>query len=254
MKARSTRNATLYVLPLLLAACGGGGGGEDTSPAGPTAEGVYGGTLTDSTASAFQMVVLEDGTYWALYGENFGGFLLVSGFVQGSGSSSNGSFSGSARDFGYAPALTGSVSAQYTATPSIVGTVTSGGHVLKFNGGAIANSGYVYAKPALLADISGSWSLGLTNGETLPITVSSTGNIVGTSSAGCRITATATPRASGKNIFNIALTFGSPPCALAGQSASGVAITYPLSGGGNQLGVAVIDSSQSFGLAGFAQR
>lgn len=242
-------------MPMLLAACGGGGGGGgDSAPAGPTAEGVYGGTLSGSTSSEFQMVVLEDGSYWAIYGTTSANVLYVRGFMQGSGNSNNGTFTGNARDFGFAPAATGSVTAQYTATPTIVGAVTTGTQVVNFNGGAVADSTYVYAKPASLTDIAGSWFLGLSNGEALPITVSSTGAITGTSSAGCRITATATPRASGKNIFNLTLTFGAAPCALPGQTASGIAITYPLTSGGSQLGVAVIDSTQAFGLAGFANR
>lgn len=245
------RSATC-AFPLLLAACGGG---SDSGSAGPPAEGVYGGSLSgNTTASAFQMVVLEDGSYWALYGANSANVFVVSGFVQGLGSSNNGSFSGDSRDFGFLPAAAGSVSAQYTATPTIVGAITTGTRVVNFNGGAIANSAYVYAKPALLTDITGSWSLKLSNGETLPITVSSTGAITGTSSGGCRITATAIPRPSGKNIFNVALTFGAAPCALPGQSANGIAITYPLSTGGDQLGVAVIDSARALGLVGFAKR
>ena len=200
------------------------------------------------------MVVLEDGSYWALYGTNSTNVLLVRGFVQGTGTSTNGTFAGNSRDFGFLPSAAGSVTAQYTSTPTIVGTITTGTQVVSFNGGAIANSNYVYAKSASSSDISGSWFLGLTNGETLPITVSGAGAIVGTSSGGCQINGTATPRPSGKNIFNVALTFGPAPCALPGQSASGIAITYPLSSGAHQLGVAVVDTSRSAGLAGFAQR
>jgi hypothetical protein len=41
---------------------------------------------------------------------------------------------------------------------------------------------------------------------------------------------------------------------LPGQVANGIGIVYPLSIGGHQLGVAVIDSSRSHGIVGFARR
>ena len=198
--------------------------------------------------------MLEDGSYWALYGVNSSNTFFVSGFVQGFGTSNNGSYSGDSRDFGFSPAATGTVSAQYTLNPSIVGTITTGNRVVNFNGGAIANSAYVYSRAAAVSEIVGTWSLQLSNGETLPITISNAGSVVGVSSRGCRITATATPRPSGKNIFNVALTFGAAPCLLAGQPANGIAIVYPIAAGGTQLGVAVIDASRSNGLVGFARR
>lgn len=246
---------------LALSACGGGGGGDagpastQPTPTTASAEGVYGGTLSGNTgASAFDLIVLDDGTYWALYGSTAANALVVSGFVQGHGTSNSGSFTGDAKDFGVVPALGGTVSAQYTVSPSINGSITTGARAVTFTGGAVPNSTYVYAKPAALGDIAGSWTLQLSEGETLPITVTGTGAITGVASGGCHITATATPRASGKNIFDISLTYGPVPCSLNGQVSTGIAIVYPLSTGGSQLGLAVVDSTRSFGLVGVATR
>jgi hypothetical protein len=40
-----------------------------------------------------------------------------------------------------------------------------------------------------------------------------------------------TPQPSGKNVFNVPLNFGVSPCALPGQTASGVGVSYPLASG-----------------------
>ena len=102
-----------------LAGCGGGGGDSQSPKPGPSAEGVYGGTLTGSTSTAFQLLVLENGDLWSLYGTQTPTQFSVSGFVQGSGTSNNGSFTSSnARDFGVTPAVTGTTTATYDATAS----------------------------------------------------------------------------------------------------------------------------------------
>ncbi|MEY4765555.1 MAG: hypothetical protein RI907_2228, partial [Pseudomonadota bacterium] len=115
-----------------LVACGGGGGGDSNS-AQPTslamdaaAEGVYGGTLSGSTGSDFQMLVLEDGTIWALYGVQTASAFSVYGFVQGNGTFSGGKFSSSnIKDFGLSPAIAGTASGTYTAARTITGSVVT---------------------------------------------------------------------------------------------------------------------------------
>jgi hypothetical protein len=86
------------------------------------------------------------------------------------------------------------------------------------------------------------------------VTISTAGAISGTS-AGCLFTGTATPRASGKNIFNVSITFGAAPCALAGQTATGIAIDYAITGTNQtQLIVAVQDSTKQYGSMFFARK
>lgn len=131
-KARSAVVAALAA-STLHAACGGGGDGEPAT--GPSAEGVYGGTLTGSTSSAFEMLVLEN-----------------------------------------------------------------------------------YDTPAMLSAISGSWSITELSGEDLALTVASSGAFTAASSLGCNFSGTVRPRASGKNVYNVALTFGPAPCELTGQA------------------------------------
>ncbi|PJC23139.1 MAG: hypothetical protein CO065_00295, partial [Comamonadaceae bacterium CG_4_9_14_0_8_um_filter_57_21] len=109
-----------------LVACGGGGGdspaGSGTPTVGSTAptatattgqaQGFYAGNFVFSgTPRQFQLAILENDEYWALYGlANAGGGLTVFGFIQGQGTTTNGTFTSSnLRDFGVTPAAAGSL-------------------------------------------------------------------------------------------------------------------------------------------------
>lgn len=252
---RAVASVVGLIAATALTACGGGGG-DSSASTGPTAEGVYGGTLTGSTSNAFNLLVLENGEFWAMYGTNTSNTLYVRGFVQGSGTSSNGVFSSTnAKDFGFTPALAGTVNATYNATtPSISGTVASSQGSVGFSGGTIAGSLYTYNTPASLSTISGSWSLTSLTGEGISLSVATNGAFTATSSGGCSMSGTVAPRASGKNVFNLSLTFGAAPCALSGQTASGIAVAYPLSSGGTQLVIGAVDSTRTYGAAAFGTR
>lgn len=233
---------------ILVTACGGGGG---SSPApGPSAEGVYGGALTGSTSNtAFNLLVLENGEFWTLYGVQTATVFGVTGFAQGTGTSANGSFSSSnAKDFGYAPALAGSLTATYNATAkTITGTATAGTGTVGFSGGPITGSLYNYDTAASLTTITGAWTTTSLTGETVALNVAANGTYTAAGSSGCNFSGTVTPRASGKNVFNVSLTFGAAPCALAGQNGTGIAIAYPLTGGLTQLLIAATDSTRTYG-------
>ncbi len=252
---RPTKRLTILASSLLLIA-GCGGGGDSPATTVPTAEGVYGGTLTGSTSNAFQMLVLENGDYWTMYGTSTSTIFFVNGFVQGSGASSNGTFSSSnARDFGFAPAVSGSVSATYNAsTPSISGTVSAPAGTVGFSGGAIAGSLYNYNTPASVSSISGAWALTELAGSRLALNIAASGAFTASSSDGCNFSGTVTPRPSGKNVFNVALTFGPAPCGLPGQAATGIAVAYPLSSGATQLVVAAVDGPRTYGAAAVGTR
>lgn len=242
-----------------LVGCGGGGGDAGASgsggSAGPTAEGVYGGTITGGTSNAFQMLILENGEYWAMYGTRTSSAFFVAGFIQGSGSSNNGTFtSSSARDFGVAPSVPGSVNATYTTDPTISGTVSGAQGSVSFSGGAIAGSLYNYNTPATLASVTGSWSLTELTGEGLALTVAANGTFTAASTRGCNFGGTLAVRPSGKNVFNVALTFGGAPCALPGTAATGIAVAYPLANGTTQLLVAVTDGTRAYGAAAVGSR
>ena len=215
-----------------LGACGGGGG-DSTSPApsATKAEGVYSGTLTGSTSSAFKLLVLENDEYWGVYGADSASAFLVAGFIQGQGTSNNGSFTSSnLKDFGTAPPASGTLTATYVVNTSISGTAVAPAGTVTFSGTPITSSTYNYNAPADLANIAGTWSLTALDLSNVALTVATTGAFTG-SSGGCSFTGTFTPRTSGKNVFNFTLTFGAAPCALPNQTGTGIALSYLLSNG-----------------------
>jgi len=242
----------------LLAGCGGGGGGSTPVAVTTTgtAEGVYSGTSTGGTSPAFTMLVLENGDYWTLYGTRSGSNLSVAGIIQGTGTSNNGSFTSSnAKDFGSVPAISATASATYNATAqTITGTFTAPTATISFSGGPVAGSLFNYATPATLSSLSGVWTTTSTSGETITVTVASVGTFTALGTSGCRFTGTATPRASGKNVFNTSMTFGPAPCGLPNQTASGIAVVYPLTSSQTQVIFAQVDSARAYGSAAFGTR
>ena len=241
----------------ILSACGGGGGDSATTgTTTATAEGVYGGNLTGSASSNFQMLVLENDEVWTMYGTQTASQFLVAGFVQGNGTSNNGAYTSSnVRDFGFNPALAGTASATYNAsTKTIAGSFVAGGSTVSFNGGPISDSLYVYNTPAVVSSVAGLWSLTSLTGEGISLTVATTGTFTARSTLGCSFSGSLTPRPSGRNVFNLSITFGASPCALANQAATGIAIAYPLASGRNQLIVAGYNSARTVGTAAFGTR
>lgn len=228
------------VLAAALAACGGG----DTEA---TAEGAYQGT-TD-LGFAFEAVILDDGSIWALYGIYSGSAIQVAGFVAGAGSSSGGTTytAPTVQDYGQVPAVNGTLSAQFLAGQSIRGTITASAGTETFDATVIPPSQYNYAAPARIADIAGAWSLTGTDGSPVALTIDAQGNVSGTSQ-GCAFAGTAMPRPYGRNVFNVSLTYGGAPCALPGQTTTGIGIHSAVSGTTqHQLIVAVVDSAHTRG-------
>lgn len=237
----------------LLTACGGGGSGTT----GPTAEGVYGGTLTGATSPDFLMLVLETGEVWATYGTRTSANFSVSAFVQGFGSSSSGIYtSPDVRDFGTLPATNGQASASYNATArTITGTISLPTGNVGFRGGPIAGSAYNYDTPAALSLVTGTWTLASLSGDSVAFTVQPSGLFAATATpSGCTFNGALSPRSSGKNVFNVVMNFGPAPCALANQQATGIALAYPLANGTTQFLMAGYNNTRTVGTAAFGVR
>ena len=202
------------------------------------------------------MLVLENDEFWSLYGTQSPSLFAVAGFLQGNGTSNNGTYASSnARDFGFNPALAGTANATYNATAkTIVGSVVAPAGTVTFNGGPIAGSLYNYNTPALLSSVAGNWALTASTGEGISLNISSTGSFTATSVGGCSFAGNMVPRPSGKNVFNVSLTFGPFPCLLAGQPTSGIALVYPLSTGSTQMIFAATNTARSSGTAAFGIR
>jgi hypothetical protein len=241
---------------LALAACGGGDSAQEAASRGASPEGVYAGTLTGAGSSAFQMVILENGELWALYGTQAASTFFVRGLIQGAGTWDQGTYTvADVRDFGVTPPLSGRLTGAFDAKAgTISGSTNAGKTTVSFSGGPIPGSLYRYDTAATLSSVVGGWTLTDIAGEAIGLTVGSDGRFTGVSVQGCTLSGTLSPRRSGRNVFDLSLTFGPAPCLLPGQAASGIALMTPLASGGSQLIAAAVDGTRSVGTAAFGTR
>ncbi|NBR25939.1 MAG: hypothetical protein EBU08_19585 [Micrococcales bacterium] len=236
-----------------LVGCGGGGdSGGTTSTPQVSAEGVWQGTT--STGYTINLVALENNEIWTVFGNLTPTALLVVGFDKVNGTTIGNVFEGTGREYyNNGTTAAGTVKATITQNTLINGTVSSSIGSASFSTTPIPTSNFDYNKRAQITDISGSWTGTLLNGATSVVSISSTGSITG-SSVGCSFSGTATPRASGKNIFNTTITFGNLPCTLANQTVSGIALSYLTNTGKTQLIVGLTDPSNTRGTMFLALR
>lgn len=238
------------VITLVLTACGGGGGGGSSTNV--PIEGVWTGTTSNNYT--INLLVLENNEVWNMFGTTSGNNLLVSGFDQGSGSVNGSSVNGSLKEYlnGSAPyAVT--IAGTAVAGTSIKGSLAYSGGSGTFSVAPIPVSSFNYDQAAKISDVQGTWTGLMLNGRSAIVTIGSTGTLSG-SNNGCLFNGTATPRSSGKNVLNISVTFGAAPCALPGQTMTGIALSYKTITNQTQLIVAAVDASKSNGTAFLALR
>jgi hypothetical protein len=239
-------------LSALLAACGGGS-------SVPSAEGAWAGT--DSWGSTFNKLVLENGDIYSLYGVVKSGVFNVQGFEQGRSTLTGDKLNASITEYSRNPPITGTLTATLVTDKSLTGTIsnTAGTASGTFSATPLSKkyASYDYNTKAVLSDVAGSWSGNVLDGSAATVTISAAGAITG-SSQGCNFTGTTMPRSSGKNVFNINLSFasiaGASPCPIAGTSVAGIALDYDMGNGKRQLLAAMQDSGKKLGYLFFAQR
>lgn len=259
----------LCILAASLAACGGGGGDDNgttptpvTTTPTPTptptptvaaAEGAYIGTF--GNGREHDTVVLENDQFYTIYGRTVSAGFAVEGFLQGNGKSNNGSFSATdvvdSTTTTILPAAT--LTATYSPGASLNGTLVEGGTSVSFTSAGISTSVFNYGAAPSLASLAGTWQLTSLRGTSNTFTVASTGAFTAVSGS-CSFAGTFAPRASGKNIFDVNMTFGGAPCTLAGLSIKGIAISYLLTNGQRQLIVAGLDAGRTNSAAFFGVR
>lgn len=212
---RNLKVLALAAAVITLTACGGGGGAA-LAVANVSSEGFW--TGVSSSGVTVNVAILENGETWGVYTQ---GNTLV-GAVYGTSSSSGNAVSGSGQEFdlGTRKVTAGTYSGTVSAKTSI-SLATSGG--AKFTGTYNA----AYDTAASLASLAGSYTgfgvTGATASQSTPVTISASGAVTATG-VGCTAAGTATPRASGKNIFDLSITFTGASCALgSGTVAKGVA-------------------------------
>lgn len=214
------------LLCAFVTACGGGGdddagpepGPGPTPPPASSPEGFWVGDA--STGTRVSLAVLDDGKTWGLY--ESGGYIV--GALAGETSYSGNQLSGSGRDFNL---LSRRVDpGTYTGTFSAKNRVD-----VRLSSGATFSGSYDarYDQPASLAAIAGTYSGTGVTGWTWPhavtINVSSTGQITAPSSEGCGGSGSVLPRRSGKNVYDVTITFQGSACALGnGTTVRGIAV------------------------------
>lgn len=240
---------------------GNGGNGAASSPSSlgtNAAQGFYVGKLANGYAH--RTFVLDNGQYYTIYGPDVGGIFAVSGLLQGSGQANNGSFTSTdLKDFYSirAQVISGSLNASYTPGGNFNATVNEGSIGMTFTG--TADSPWLkYNSPASLADIIGAWSLGTLWGfggtrDRVALNIANDGAFTGTH-GGCSFNGTIAGRVSGKNVFDVTINYGAPPCSPPNRSGYGIAFTYHAGNGRRQLTFAGVDGPRQFGILMYGDR
>lgn len=257
--ARGLRPVILSLAFAALAGCGGGGGSGDSSwtdggtpPEAASVEGVYSGTLGDAPSGAthFTTIILENDDIWTVYGQG-SGVSTVHGLIQGSGVSTEGSYASSdTADFGSIPTASVSIYADYDAEAGTLdGTMPNEATTTTFSGSRLSTEGYDYEAAASLESITGRWTLLTSQGETLDMNVAADGSLNFSSTGGCGGEGSIAPHASGKNLFDLSITFvDDMACALPGETATGIGLSYPVDGE-QQLLLAAVNADRTLGTA-----
>ncbi len=232
---------SIACVSVLLAACGGGGDDTAAPAAGPTAEGFWGGTAS-SGAEVF-LAILENGETWGAYTSGDS----IAGALYGNTTSSGGKLSGSGRDFNIPSrtVTTASYSGSFTAKTSI--SLSASGTTL--NGTYDSDYDTAPSLAALAGSYSGSGVSGNSSVQSITVTISPAGAVSTPGSMGCSAAGTVAPRPSGKNIFNVSMTFTGSSCALGnGTQTNGIAVYDPES---QKVLVLAMNSAKSDGYIYF---
>ena len=217
------------VLGVLLAGCGGGGDSNSSSSALPLtgdrvptvlrAEGVYTGTL--SNGEKHETIVLENGQIFMIHAGSFN--IQNTPVLEGSGKADNGSYTSmDLKDFSdFAVFTPASMTASYNLNGTLNGSISKQGSVVSFTSSRLEKPTYNYDEPASPASIV------VAEPNILFSTRITLDGDISISARQCSARGTIKPRASGKNVFDIRLTFlNGPICPLNAQTHNGVAYMY----------------------------
>lgn len=227
-----------------LAACGGGsGGGGNGGGSQPVAnqdpQGLWNGT--SSSGYTIGALVLENGEFWSIFSKNG----IAYGVDYGTGTVSGTSISGNIQEF-YIPTnqvFAGTLTA--TFSPKTTMQVNT-----SYNNGNTSTTALAYNTaydtPASLAQATGTYTGNYYTGAPVNISISSNGVVSGISNA-CNIGGNVTPRPTGKNVYNVTLTFSGTNCAPGTGTATGVGV-LGTSNGSTYLYTAGLNSTKTNGF------
>lgn len=238
--------AVVGICSAILYGCGGGGGDEPAAPvtsapppAEASVEGFWSGT--SSTGYDVSLAVLENGETWGVY--SYGGSIY--GALYGQTTVSGSSLSGAGSDF--------NIPSRSVASATYAGTFVEKSSIeVTTSGGAGFTGVYepAYDQPASLQAVAGTYAGSGVSGDSpvqaVSVTVTATGQVTVPSSLGCSASGSIAPRPTGKNIFNVTVTFLGSTCAL-GNGATTQGVAYYDSATG-QILVMAMNSSKTDGF------
>lgn len=244
-------------LSLVVAACGGNSGAGTNAADTVAVQGAWSGS--NSLGNSYDMLLLENGALYQVFGTSLAGAFTALGMNQGSYSVSGNTFAASITQYNpNGTSATGSLAASVVANTTINGMAAASGSNAQVGFSsiptAVAHPGYNYNTPAQLSDIAGAWPAGFVLGQASPFVfaVDPSSGALSSSNAGCAISGAFTPRST--NVFSVSLTLGPAPCTSPAQTYTGVAISYLASNGKRQLTAALQTPDKSGGTALYAQR
>ena len=210
----------------LLSGCGDGNNGGSQPIANQDPQGFWTGTSTGSPAGTFNVgaIVLENAEFYGMFFQNG----IVYGVDYGIGTVSGTTISENLEEF-YFPTnsvVTGSFSATFAPKATLQGTT-------KYASGVTTNFTTTYNSsydiPASLSAITGVYTGGYFTGAQVTLSISSNGVVSGSSTSNqgpCIITGIATPRPTGKNVYNFNMNFSGSACPPGQGTASGIGVLH----------------------------
>jgi len=197
----NARPWALAGLALLLVGCGGGGGGDAASPV----SGLYEGTGGSSRAS--ELLILDDGRYYLVYGLTSASATPVGGVVVGDGTASGTTFASSnAHDVD----LQAHTLRTGTLTSTLVPRVSASTAVLHADGsgatyaGSFNTASTAAASLSALAGTYGGELAGVTATLASVLSVDASGVLAGTTTGACSYAGLATPH-GGANAYDVSV-------------------------------------------------
>lgn len=225
-----------------------------------SAAGVYAGTLTDDPGGAtdFTAIVLDDGSFWTLYGQAGIAAFAAQGFARGTGISDGGAFvSTAATDFGFEPPVAAALDATYDADAgTIEGSYTTVAGTTTLAGGAIPDTGYNFGNPASLTMLTGMWDVEDTAATLYTLDVAADGTFdLAEQGGGCTGSGTFAPHGSEKGVFSVTVDYDDVvECTHQNDSAGGIALAYTITGQATDQLLVAVNDADTFGMALFGTR
>lgn len=228
---------------------------EGGSVVAGTVAGVYIGTLGSDPGGAteFEAIVLDDGSFWTFYGSVSASAFTPNGFARGSGDAADGLFASStATDYGFTPPADLSLQGDYdTDAATFVGSYTTVAGTTTFDGGPLDFSDYDFSAAADLALVAGMWDVEDGDGVmyTLDVAVDGTFDLA-EAGGGCTGSGTITPAGSGRNVFDVSLSYDNVvDCVYAGGATAGILVTYSITALTTDQLLLGVNSGADFGMA-----